>query len=111
MTDGEMREIAAAIYNTKGRFFGVGFQPRSGKPFRMMNAHDLKTSRRSLKRLMEDARAFLISVFDVNIYQREESSTRRIPLEGVRYFRCGNVMIDNRTEEQRALYPKVRGRD
>lgn len=115
MTDSQMREIATALYGTKGRVFGVGFEPRSGKQFRMMNAHGLKTKKQSLQRLQEDARCFLLSVMDITIHKKDleqeerKGSIRRIPLEGVRYFRCGEVVIDNRTPEQKALHPDVKG--
>ncbi len=111
MNDGHMREIAAALYGTKGRVFGVGFEPRKkDASFRMMNAHGLKTSKQSLKRLQEDARCFLLSIMDITLVKAGEKSTqRRIPLEGVRYFRCGEVIIDNRTDEQKALHPDVKG--
>ena len=105
----QLREIAGAMLSTKGRFFGVGFEPRSDKPFRMMNAHDVKTSAKMLRRLREDARAFLLSVYDINILQNGEQPVRRVPFEGIRYFRCGNVCIDIRTEAQKALHPKVKG--
>lgn len=100
LTKSQMDTFVAALNNTRGRHFGVGFRPRrKGASFRMMNAQLPGGSSVPTRRRKEDAKHQVITVIDRNRTRRRNSSGtqfRRIPLDGIAYFKCGNIVIDLR---------------